>query len=141
MYILIFSHIICYDIWFYITHIVLHHPSIYFIHKIHHKTSHKTLVYRDTNIAHSIENIIQPLGFIVPCFVYGISVYPILISWLIVCIRGLMRHDHRCSWLIGNHHILHHKYPNYNFGEYWIDTLCGTVYPYKDEYIYGKIYV
>ena len=26
----------------------------------------------------------------------------------------MMRHDERCIFLIGNHHLLHHKYPNYN---------------------------
>ena len=54
-------------------------------------------------------------------------------------IRGFMRHDNRCIWLIGNHHILHHKYPNYNYGEYWIDSICGTLCPYKEEY--GLIYI
>jgi sterol desaturase/sphingolipid hydroxylase (fatty acid hydroxylase superfamily) len=52
----------------------------------------------------------------------------------------MMRHDDRFSWLIGNHHILHHKYPKYNFGEYWIDKMFGTLYPNKSEYIYGELY-
>jgi sterol desaturase/sphingolipid hydroxylase (fatty acid hydroxylase superfamily) len=52
----------------------------------------------------------------------------------------MLRHDNRFSWLIGNHHLLHHKYVKYNFGEYWIDCLCGTNYPNQNEYIYGKIY-
>jgi sterol desaturase/sphingolipid hydroxylase (fatty acid hydroxylase superfamily) len=41
---------------------------------------------------------------------------------------------------MGNHHILHHKYIGYNYGEYWIDTVMGTVYPNKKEYQYGNIY-
>ena len=53
----------------------------------------------------------------------------------------MMRHDTRFVWLIGNHHILHHQYTNYNFGEYWLDKLGGTCYPNKDEYIIGLIYL
>jgi sterol desaturase/sphingolipid hydroxylase (fatty acid hydroxylase superfamily) len=52
-----------------------------------------------------------------------------------------MRHDERCIWLIGNHHILHHKYPQYNYGEYWLDKLFKTNYPKEDEYIKGLIYL
>ena len=63
-----------------------------------------------------------------------------MIASLMIAARGYMRHDHRYSFLIGNHHLLHHKNPKYNFGEYWIDSLFGTKYPNKYEYIYGKIY-
>jgi sterol desaturase/sphingolipid hydroxylase (fatty acid hydroxylase superfamily) len=52
----------------------------------------------------------------------------------------MMRHDDRLIWLIGNHHLLHHKYPLYNFGEYWLDSLMGTEYPNKYEYKYGLLY-
>jgi sterol desaturase/sphingolipid hydroxylase (fatty acid hydroxylase superfamily) len=62
------------------------------------------------------------------------------IAFLIVGARALMRHDNRFSWLIGNHHLLHHKYQKYNFGEYWIDTIVGSDYPDKKKYIYGMIY-
>jgi sterol desaturase/sphingolipid hydroxylase (fatty acid hydroxylase superfamily) len=53
----------------------------------------------------------------------------------------MLRHDHRFIWLIGNHHILHHKYNHYNFGEYWLDSLFKTNYPNKTEYVYGLIYM
>lgn len=52
-----------------------------------------------------------------------------------------MRHDHNFIWLIGNHHLLHHKNINYNFGEYWIDYLCNTKYPFEKDYKYGIIYI
>ena len=134
--------ILCYDIWFYISHILLHHPRIYFIHKIHHSTHYKSLTYLNTNHSHIIENFIQPLGFFIPCLFFNFSNFWISFfsSAIIIIVRGYMRHDHRWSWLIGNHHLLHHKNGNYNFGEYWIDWLFGTNYPYKDEYIYGKMY-
>jgi sterol desaturase/sphingolipid hydroxylase (fatty acid hydroxylase superfamily) len=38
----------------------------------------------------------------------------------------MMRHDKRFVWLIGDHHLLHHRDGRYNFGEGWIDSLCGT---------------
>ena len=134
------THILCYDIWFYITHVLLHHKHLYYIHKLHHSTSYKTLTYKDTHTAHVLENVVQPLGIFIPY----ISVHPnytaFIIAVIFVYIRNTMRHDDRCSWLIGNHHLLHHKYPKYNLGEYWIDVLCGTVYPRKEEYIHGLIY-
>ena len=139
-FILVPYHILCYDIWFYITHLILHLPRIYFIHKIHHRKPYLQLKYSDTNEAHWIENVVQPIGILIPCFTHGFYVSPLIISFIIISIRGLMRHDDRFSWLMGNHHLLHHKYPNYNFGEYWIDKTCCTLCPHKHEYIYGNIY-
>jgi sterol desaturase/sphingolipid hydroxylase (fatty acid hydroxylase superfamily) len=136
----IIAHIFCYDIWFYISHIILHKPKIYgLIHNIHHSTPFHKLDYTSTHIAHYAENIIQPLGIFIPCF---INYKPIILltSFGIICIRGLLRHDDRFTWLIGNHHLLHHKYVKYNFGEYWIDYLCGTNFPNKNEYVYGRLY-
>jgi sterol desaturase/sphingolipid hydroxylase (fatty acid hydroxylase superfamily) len=38
---------------------------------------------------------------------------------------------------IGNHHLLHHQFPAWNFGEYWLDWLCGTVCPYQNRVVTG----
>jgi Delta7-sterol 5-desaturase len=140
MYVLVI-HILSYDIWFYITHLLLHHRYLYFIHKIHHSTNYKTITYKDAHNSHILENIIEHIGLIIP---YVIGIHPnyiiLLIAIIIINVRGMMRHDDSYSWLIGNHHLLHHKNQRYNFGEYWIDKLCGTCYPYHNEYIYGLIY-
>jgi lathosterol oxidase len=137
----IFCHIICYDIWFYLSHIILHQPFFYYnIHKIHHKKSYLQLNYKDTHEAHIIENIVQPLGIFVPCFITTFSPLQLAIAFTIISVRGMMRHDNNFSWLIGNHHLLHHKYTNYNYGEYWVDKLYGTLYPCEKEYVYGRIY-
>ena len=136
-------HILCYDIWFYITHILLHHKNCSYIHKIHHTKPYKQLTYEDAYVAHYIENIVQISGIFIPYIFISkseFSLFKLFIAFELISLRGLLRHDNRFSWLIGNHHLLHHKYPNYNFGEYWIDKLCNTNYPNEEEYIYGKIY-
>jgi len=137
----IFLHIFCYDAWFYVSHIILHKPKIYgLIHNIHHSTPVNKLDYMSTHIAHYAENIVQPLGIIIPCFIVEYNPAALVTSFIVISIRGMLRHDDRFSWLIGNHHLLHHKHVFYNFGEYWIDCLCGTCYPNKKEYVYGKTY-
>jgi sterol desaturase/sphingolipid hydroxylase (fatty acid hydroxylase superfamily) len=82
----------------------------------------------------------MPLGLFIPFFIVKIKVYEFLLALLFVYIRTLLAHDNRLTWLVGNHHLLHHKYRRYNFGEYWIDSLFNTCYPNKEEYIYGLIY-
>jgi sterol desaturase/sphingolipid hydroxylase (fatty acid hydroxylase superfamily) len=138
----ILGHIFCYDVWFYISHIILHNPTIYgSIHKIHHSRPYQQIRFQDTHTAHWIENVVQPIGILIPYTITGaFSAQNIIVAFAVISARGLARHDDRCSWLIGNHHLLHHKYTNYNFGEYWIDVLCGTRFPQDDEYIHGMIY-
>lgn len=136
----ILLYIFFYDIWFYGTHIILHYPTNYYVHKLHHSKSYDNLEYTDTNVGSTAEIIIQPLGIFIPCIFLHWSFFDFGIASIIISIRAMMRHDHRFTWLIGNHHLLHHKYPKYNFGEYWIDLLYGTKYPNNDEYIYGVLY-
>ena len=122
----ILYHILFYDIWFYISHVLLHHPRLYHLHKTHHKEKYEKLKYYNAYDGDFIENIIQPIGICIPFVFQPIQINPFIIACIIVHIRGLMRHDHRCIWIIGEHHLLHHKYKKYNYGEYWIDWLCGT---------------
>lgn len=136
----IFVCIFSYDIWFYVTHLVLHNKKYYIIHKIHHSTQYNILNFTHAHKAHYIENIVQNSGFLIPCLFIDIDSYYLLACYLIIYIRGAMRHDDRCSYLFGNHHLLHHKYLNCNYGEYYIDFLCGTKCKYEKEYIYGKLY-
>jgi sterol desaturase/sphingolipid hydroxylase (fatty acid hydroxylase superfamily) len=143
----VFINILCYDIWFYLLHMILHNKNFYFIHKIHHKIDIKqNIIFLDVYTSHIIEGQIQNIGLFIPYFhnIYKIAemknIYILLIVFLFINIRGMMKHDKRCIWIMGNHHLLHHKYPKYNFGEYWIDSLCGTKYPNNEEYKYGLIY-
>ena len=132
-------HVISYDIWFYISHVLLHHKLLYPIHKIHHNTEYKFLTFLNTGDGHIVEIPLQTVGIFAPLIFYSVS-SELLWAFAVILLRGYMRHDHRCSFLIGNHHLLHHKYSSYNFGEYWIDLVCGTCYPYRSEYVYGILY-
>ena len=136
----IFLHIMFYDVWFYLSHIALHNSQIYYIHKKHHNKLYKSLTFKDGNEGHLVEHLIQKMGLFIPCFIYTFQLNSLLLSILVIEVRSLMRHDYRCCFLIGNHHLLHHKYPKCNFGEYWIDKICGTMCKKQEEYIYGIIY-
>ena len=142
----VFINIICYDIWYYVFHIILHNKNVYFIHRIHHiADSKKQLHFTDAYRSHIIEGQLQNIGIFIPYFynIYEIfetkNIYILILCYLIINIRGMMKHDTRCIWIMGNHHLLHHKHPKYNFGEYWIDYLCGTKYPNDEEYNHGLI--
>lgn len=133
---MIIMYIISYDIWFYISHIVLHKYLYKTIHKHHHFVNYTTMTYSDNYVGHYLESSIQSLGMFIPLLWVTMG-WSFIYALLLINIRGMMRHDNRCVWLIGNHHILHHKYPKYNFGEYWLDCLCGTQYPNTIEYKVG----
>lgn len=140
--ILVLVSIISYDVWFYISHIVLHHKIMYEHHKLHH--SKIVPKAPDTYLASPIETIFQGVGVFFPSLYLQIT-NPVDLDFLIITlflinIRGMMAHDHRFVWLIGNHHLLHHKYNNCNYGQFYIDYMLGTCHPKKEEYRYGLIY-
>lgn len=127
MYNIIF-YIVSYDIWFYISHLILHTDYFYkTIHKYHHASNYKTMNYKDTYIAHYLETPLQSLGLLVPILFIKFDIYVLIYALLFLNIRGALRHDVNYIWLIGNHHILHHQYSQCNFGEYWLDKLFGTL--------------
>ena len=130
--------IITYDIWFYLSHLLLHHRSLYKYHKEHHIAVYPTWV--DTKKGSTFESVFQVIGIFLPLLYYQSITTDFAYANLAVIIRGLMRHDDRCTFLIGNHHLLHHKYPSYNFGEYWIDAACGTMYPNTAEHKRGLLF-
>ena len=137
MFLIIIS-ILSYDIWFYISHLLLHTRRGYKYHSEHHQYMHPTFL--DTHKGHIVETVGQSIGFLFPLIIYTYTLQDVCIAAAFVSVRGLMRHDDRCIFLIGNHHLLHHRYPSYNFGEYWIDYVCGTLYPNEKEQIAGILY-
>ncbi len=136
---LVFMHILGYDIWFYISHILLHTKYLWKYHQIHHTIINPK--FTDTYRGHFIEGPFQSLGFLLPFLFYDFNLVELIIAGIFVNIRGMMRHDNRTIWLIGNHHLLHHKYFNINYGEYWIDNLFGTSIQNKNMIKKGMLYV
>ena len=131
--------IISYDIWFYISHILLH-KKLYFIHNKHHLPAKLTFfVAYEGDI---LESFIQCIGMFIPFIFYSINIKIFIIILCILNIRGMLRHESNkyVVYIIGNHHLLHHKYPNYNYGEYWLDYIFGTLYPNQNEYQRGLLY-
>jgi len=124
MYLKIALSILSYDIWFYISHLLLHTPTLWFIHKEHHLAEEP--MFLDTYKAHIIESPFQGGGMFIPYVFYTYSIYETLIILVLLNTRGMMAHDRRFSFLVGNHHLLHHKYHNCNYGQFYLDYLFGT---------------
>jgi sterol desaturase/sphingolipid hydroxylase (fatty acid hydroxylase superfamily) len=120
----IIASILAYDIWFYISHILLHTKMLYPYHKLHHTNSEPTFL--DTYVGHSFEGPFQSIGMFVPYCFFQYTTTETIIILIVLNLRGMAQHDKRGAFLVGNHHMLHHKYSNYNYGQYWIDALCQT---------------
>jgi sterol desaturase/sphingolipid hydroxylase (fatty acid hydroxylase superfamily) len=153
--------VFCYDLWFYVSHILLHHRYFYCYHYIHHQhggsvprgteprllfTSDGGEQYAvptalDAYTGHWSEGPFQGLGALAPWTFMEVSWFDFAIVLALLNMRGMMRHDERFVWLIGNHHLLHHKFPRYNYGEYWLDSLFGTRYPDETAYKRGLVYI
>jgi sterol desaturase/sphingolipid hydroxylase (fatty acid hydroxylase superfamily) len=148
--ILIVSIILGYDIWFYISHLILHMPWFFKnIHKEHHALIPKKMTFTDAYVGHWSEGIFQGLGVCAPFFLFQYDLYDSTtiasagVAIILINLRGMARHDVNSIWLIGNHHLLHHVHPNANYGEYWLDWLFGTMLTeskHKEEYVKGMVY-
>ena len=132
-------HILGYDIWFYISHILLHITPLWKYHKTHHLIIHPK--YTDTYTGHVFESFFQSLGFFAPYIYFHFDITSLLLAATFVNLRGMMRHDSRTIWLISNHHLLHHEFFNCNYGEYWIDTLFKTSIKATHHVKKGLLYV
>ena len=117
-------HILGYDIWFYLSHRLLHTPLLWPYHALHHAYRHPT--FAETYAGHALEGPFQSIGFLLPYVWFDPNIAAAAAAAVLVNVRGMMRHDARAIWLIGNHHLLHHEVGTKNFGEFWIDSLCGT---------------
>ena len=135
----ILASILSYDLWFYVSHVCLHMWPLQRFHKEHHTAVVPTFL--DTYKGHTFETVFQGVGAVIPFLWLSYSVQDMCILFFFLQVRGMMRHDGRFAWLIGNHHLLHHMNPNYNYGEYWIDSLLGTRYPIEASYRKGILYV
>ena len=128
--------IYCYDIWFYLSRVLMHNFTFHF-HDYNPSINYYTYKYE---YYYQIM-VIECLGFLVPLIYIDQQPIHILLSIFLITLRGRLRQSEQFVWLIGNHHILHHKYPQYNFGAYWLDRGFGTHCPHKEECIHGYLYL
>jgi len=120
-------YIFSYDLWFYISHIILHKKIFYnSIHYIHHITHYKKMTYKDTYKSHYLETIVQSIGIFLPIMFMKFIYLEFIFVLILINIRGMIRHDFNLQWIFGNHHILHHQYGNCNYGEYYLDYIFNT---------------
>ena len=133
--------VLSFDVWFYFSHLLLHTNAGYvYIHWRHHAVDPTHLTYADAHVVHVLEGPLQCLGVFFPMVFFELDL-PVAVSvFLFLNVRGLLRHDARMAWLVGNHHILHHQFPQYNFGDFWLDSLMGTRHPDLKKYTFGCIY-
>jgi sterol desaturase/sphingolipid hydroxylase (fatty acid hydroxylase superfamily) len=94
------------------------------MHRQHHTKAEPQFL--DTYEGHWLEGPFQGAGMLVPFTVYNYSALDLLLILVFLNARGMLRHDPRGIFLVGNHHLIHHKHPNYNYGEQWLDFLGGT---------------
>lgn len=135
-------YIFSYDIWFYISHLLLHTKHGYrLIHKHHHAVDYDTMNWKDTYVSHVVEGPLQGIGLVAPLAFVDFDFYTFGAALLFVNVRGMLRHDLRFVWLIGNHHLLHHKYPQHNFGEHWLDKFFRTGIIDETKYKKGLLYM
>jgi sterol desaturase/sphingolipid hydroxylase (fatty acid hydroxylase superfamily) len=73
--------ILSYDIWFYISHILLH-KSLYKYHHEHHTNLAPT--YLDTYVGHVLEGPFQGVGMFLPCIIWTYSYYELFIILLLL---------------------------------------------------------
>lgn len=120
--------IFSYDVWFYLSHIMLHTRYLWKYHQQHH--SSKALNYKEAYNSDVFEMAFQSLGFLLPLGLIPFSFWQCLIALIFLNIKGMLRHEPRAAWFIGHHHLIHHQNPSVNYGEYWLDKLFGTLSTY-----------
>ena len=124
-----FLYILYYDFCYYFLHRLLHTRFFYPIHKLHHKKN-KIDCY-DYYTVHILEIPLTSLGLLLAIYLHNLYTYQLISSIIFINIRGIMIHDNRCIFIVGNHHLIHHKYIKYNYGEFWLDYIFGTHYDNK----------
>lgn len=124
-----FLYILYYDFCYYFLHRLLHTRFLYPIHKFHHKKL--KIDYYDYYSVHILEIPLTSLGLLLAVYLHNLYTYQLLCSIIFINIRGVMIHDNRFIFIVGEHHLIHHKYIKCNYGEIWLDYIFGTHYHNK----------
>lgn len=122
-------YILHYDFFYYFMHRLLHTKYFYSIHKIHHSAYNPK--YTDFFNVRAFEYPLSSVGLYIAVYLYGLYIYQLIATISFICLRGIMEHDERFVWIVGDHHLKHHTYFYYNYGEYWMDYAFGTLYKIK----------
>lgn len=117
-------YLLYYDFFYYFMHRLLHTRYFYSIHKIHHRKPNPD--YMDFYNVHLIEVPLTSVGLFIAMYLHEIYTYQMISCILFINARGVMSHDTRCVFLVGDRHLDHHKYIYCNYGEYWMDYIFGT---------------
>lgn len=117
------------EILFYHTHRLLHHPKLYFIHKLHH-TYKKTFPWVSLYSSITENILLNFLPVITAPLVVQLNIYYIFIWVAITTLSSVISHGDG----LYNLHSLHHKYFNVNYGPSPIlDILYGTFKAYDSS--------
>ena len=118
------AYVLGYDVWFYAMHRTIHHPALYAYHKKHHSV--RRVTWRETYVADTLENVLTPMGLVIPLPIVGFSWPAMLGAWAYCAVRAVAHHEPRCAKWAGDYHLKHHADMRYNFGQPWLDRLLGT---------------
>ena len=118
--------VVCYDVWFYALHRLLHVPWVYHRYHYQHHQHHPPTLWDAFEGSHT-ENLLGGLGVFVPvCVSDNADMAGFFAAFLFCFVRGVLRHDPRAVWLVGSHHLQHHADPSCNYSSWYVDTLMGT---------------
>jgi sterol desaturase/sphingolipid hydroxylase (fatty acid hydroxylase superfamily) len=139
------------DTYFYWTHRLLHHPSLYRFHAVHHRSRNPSpwASYSFHPMEALIHEAFLPLALVfIPA-----HVTVVFIVMVHMMLRNALGHSGfeiyprdavrrwPWRWLTSNtHHQLHHERMEANFGLYfsWWDRWCGTQYM-DYEYVFDSV--
>ena len=119
-------YMVVFDFWFYITHIALHHHTLWhYIHKYHHQFMEPSAFAQDA--VHPIEAIVQgPMGHFLVQLVFPMHPICHTVFGFLTGVYAIFAHDGRVD---PSDHMKHHFYTNCNFSLYGIsDWVFGTKY-------------
>ena len=117
------------DIYFYITHRILHLKYFYKnIHKKHHEWIIPSAI--SATYAHPIEHLISNIGAVyIPLVITNAHLYTYLFYQTLGIFNAVLSHSNYN--FINNSHNIHHKKFNYNFGLGYTDDIFKTNFKKK----------
>lgn len=138
---------VVHDFYFYVTHVLLHHPYFYKkFHQIHHESLTPT-AWASFSF-HPVEGLLQAMILPIICLILPLHPVVILAHLTLMTVTAAINHggyELYPSWLIQNpvtkwwlgatHHSQHHRFYKYNYGLFftWWDVLFKTQAPSYDQ--------